>query len=500
MKNKLLLKLFFGTAVIISLHYVVKPAPRVLFKINMTGINNPDSLSIVGNLSPLSNDKPILMEGPDAEGFYSISLSFPDSVSGRQLKYSYRYGNKKYDIGRSVILGKDQPQTIIDKWGYLDGMSANVKPSPGIDVFQTDTPEEAAELSRPFVGITTDGKPIKNLFPIKKTGVNITPIKKAVGNFLNAITKEQREKCSFPIESNEWRKWHNIDFYKRTGIGFEELTAKQKDLAFEILKASLSPKGVQKSTDIMKMEEQLAFLTNDYKRYGGNKYWLVFMGTPSDTDPWGWQLDGHHLVINYFLQGDQVVMTPTFMGSEPTYIDSGKNKGLRTFKAEEEKGIAFYKSLTREQKDKATIWHSKDQNFNQSEAFRDNAIIATTGIPAKELSAGQKTALLDLIEEYVGNMKEGPAKVKMEEVRSHIDETNFTWVQGMDINSPFYYRIHSPVILIEFDHQAPVAIWDRSKPHPGPVKSHIHTVVRTPNGNDYGKDLLEEHLEKDHQH
>ena len=228
MKNKLLLKLLFGTIVIISLHYVLKPASQVTFKINMTGISNPDSLGIVGTLPPLSMDKPILMEGPDAEGFYSISLSFPDSVAGRQLRYSYRYGNRKYDVGRSIKLEKDQPQTITDKWGYLDGMSANVKPSPGIDVYQADTPEEAAELSRPFVGITTDGKPVENLFPIKKTGVNIKPIKNAVNTFLNAITKEQREKCSFPIESNEWRKWHNIDFYKRTGIGFEELNATAK--------------------------------------------------------------------------------------------------------------------------------------------------------------------------------------------------------------------------------------------------------------------------------
>jgi len=498
MKNKLLLKLLFGTALIVSLNYVLTPAQQVIFKINMAGINNPDSLGIVGTLPPLSMNKPILMEGPDVQGFYSVSISFPDSATGQQLNYAYRYANKKSDIVRRIIIEKDQLQTVIDKWGYLDGMSANVKPSPDIEVRQTDTPEEAAELNRPFIGITTDGKPIEKLFPIKKTGVNITPIKNAVNDFLNAITKEQKEKCSFTIESNEWRKWHNIDFYKRTGIGFEELNAQQKDLAFDILKESLSPKGLQKSKDIMKMEEHLAFLTNDYKRYGGDKYWLVFMGIPSDTEPWGWQLDGHHLVINYFVQGDQVVMTPTFMGSEPTYMESGKNKGLRTFKTEEEKGIAFYSSLTQEQKDKATIWHNKDLNFNQAEAFRDNAIIATTGIPAKELSGSQKKALLDLIAEYAGNMKEGHAKIKMDEVKLHLDETHFAWVQGANINSPFYYRIHSAVILIEFDHQTPIAIWDRAKPRPGPVKNHIHTVVRTPNGNDYGKDLLKEHLKKHH--
>lgn len=61
--------------------------------------------------------------------------------------------------------------------------------------------------------------------------------------------------------------------------------------------------------------------------------------------PWGWQMDGHHLVINYFVLGDQVVMTPTFMGSEPTFIAQGEHQGLRTFVDEEQKGLDFYQSL-----------------------------------------------------------------------------------------------------------------------------------------------------------
>ncbi|MYE80980.1 MAG: DUF3500 domain-containing protein, partial [Gammaproteobacteria bacterium] len=59
----------------------------------------------------------------------------------------------------------------------------------------------------------------------------------------------------------------------------------------------------------------------------------------------------------------------------------------------------------------------------------------------------------------------------------------------------FYYRIHSPVIMIEYDHQPLVAMDGPD----GPVRNHVHTVVRTPNGNDYGKDLLRQHrLEQPH--
>jgi hypothetical protein len=34
-----------------------------------------------------------------------------------------------------------------------------------------------------------------------------------------------------------------------------------------------------------------------------------------------------------------------------------------------------------------------------------------------------------------------------------------------------------------------------------PSRDHIHTVVRTPNGNDYGRDLLRQHYaQHDHAH
>jgi hypothetical protein len=89
-------------------------------------------------------------------------------------------------------------------------------------------------------------------------------------------------------------------------------------------------------------------------------------------------------------------------------------------------------------------------------------------------------------------MDDGHAKVKMDEVRSHLDNTYFAWIGGTEAASVFYYRIHSPVILIEFDHQTPANLRQPGGSN-GPNREHIHTVVRTPNGNDYGKDLLRQH-------
>ena len=120
------------------------------------------------------------------------------------------------------------------------------------------------------------------------------------------------------------------------------------------------------------------------------------------------------------------------------------------------------------------------------------------GIPGSELTGAQKQDLLNLVEVYVSTLAPGHSAVRMAEVAQHINTTYFSWVGSSEDDAVFYYRIHSPVVLIEFDHQNPVGT-PRPEGAEGPLRQHIHTALRTPNGNDYGKDLLRQHL-IDHPH
>jgi hypothetical protein len=86
----------------------------------------------------------------------------------------------------------------------------------------------------------------------------------------------------------------------------------------------------------------------------------------------------------------------------------------------------------------------------------------------------------------------------MSEVAARIEDTYFAWIGGTQDDSVYYYRIQSPVILIEFDYQTPIGL-RHLYPAGVPNREHIHSVVRTPNGNDYGKDLLRQHYEQ-HSH
>src|SRR5262245_23092160 len=347
-------------------------------------------------------------------------------------------------------------------------------------------------MAEPFKGITTDGKIIPGLFKIHSTGVTTRPVRVAAENFLKGLSEEQRKKTLFPVGDDEWRKWDNRHFPPRQGVSFKEMSEPQRKLAFDLFRVGLSAKGLQKTEDIMKLNETLAELTNNFNEYGQWLYWVTVMGTPSDRDPWGWQLDGHHCIINYFVLGDQVVMTPNFMGSEGVKAESGKFKGTTVMQDEQNKGMKFYGALNPEQQTKATIRTDKSSNSNLSKAYRDNIVLDYAGISASQFNDQQKRLLEDLILEYVGNMDNGHARVKMDEVRQHLDKTYFAWIGGTDPNGVFYYRIQSPVILIEFDHQRPVALART----PEPTRNHIHTVVRTPNGNEYGKDLLRQHYER----
>lgn len=358
---------------------------------------------------------------------------------------------------------------------------------------------ESTHLSQDFTGISSSTGIEKGLFPIQATGVSTKGLQTATEAFLSTLNADEKEKILFDIQDEEWRKWSNVDngIYKRQGISLKAMSPTQKEAAFLLLQESLSLKGLQLSKDIMKTDQRLKEIKNGNKDFDEELYFFSIFGQPSQEEPWGWQLDGHHLVINYFILGDQVVMTPTFMGAEPVVTKAGKYQGNTLFQDEQNIGLAFMQALPAALQAEASITKEKPGNNNQTEAFRDNQIIDYEGLSVAKLDSAQQEELLNLVALYVNNMREDHAGIKLEEVRDHITDTWFAWVGDTKETSVFYYRIHSPVILIEFDHQVPVGVPSDLL---SPSRNHIHTVVRTPNGNDYGKDLLRQHLEEHHSH
>jgi hypothetical protein len=371
---------------------------------------------------------------------------------------------------------------------------------------QKQTPAELAErfrqmsedserkgLADPFKGITTSGQVMPGLFEISPSGVSTGPVRNAAERFIATLTSVQLSRTMFPADDVQWRKWMNQHFYAKQGVSFAEMTEAQREAAFGLMHASLSAKGFELTRNVMRLNETLAELADEHAFLGEWLYFITIMGKPSASEPWGWQFSGHHVTINYFVLGDQVVMTPLFLGSEPVRATSGKYKGVVILQQEQNDGLQMLRGLTGAQQKQAVLNFSKAGNNNLTEAFKDNVVLDYAGLRANDMESAARRRLRDLVQLYVSNLDEGHTRVKMNEVDRHLDHTWFSWIGGTEADSAFYYRVQSPVILIEFDHQRPANLAKFAADPTKPTQQHIHCVVRTPNGNDYGKDLLRQH-------
>jgi Protein of unknown function (DUF3500) len=344
-----------------------------------------------------------------------------------------------------------------------------------------------AGLAEPFRGVAI-GEIVPGQFAIAETGASLASLVEAARSFLAALAPGQRAAASFAIDDEAWRQWSNIHpWLMRHGICLADLGGDQRAAALALLRESLSAAGYQSARDVMRLNEHALEITGKPEEYGEWFYWVSVFGTPGRDEPWGWQIDGHHLNLNCFVLGNQLVLTPCFMGSEPVLARFGKYEGTRVFAAEEERGHALMRALSAEERQRATIGADLPSELLTA-AFNDNRRIEPAGILHAELAPEGRERLEALLATYTGRIRPGHAEIRWNEVRRRLDATYFAWIGACDEASPFYYRIMSPVILVEFDHQSGI-VYDNDKPS----RDHIHTVVRTPNGNDYGKDLLRQH-------
>jgi hypothetical protein len=123
-------------------------------------------------------------------------------------------------------------------------------------------------------------------------------------------------------------------------------------------------------------------------------------------EPWGWQIDGHHLNLNDLVLKDHVVMTPASSGVEPATADRGPYAGLREGDAERRNGLELIRALSLPQPKQAMICkamlatdlpperYTPQDGCQPSVSFKDNVVIPSEGIRADALTPGQRGLLL----------------------------------------------------------------------------------------------------------
>ncbi len=399
----------------------------------------------------------------------------------------------------------------------LGGVGARPAGLPIVDgILFTDLlpPVAAHELSaalrnwrEPYVGVTTAGVIDENLYPLLETGTVCTGAVEVARGFLASLRPYQRMVANLPVDADEWRLWTNaLPVWTPKGLNLERLTEQQRGLALAVMEASLSPAGFDTVRSAMRLNGALGELIDEYRdSLTEFSYYFTVFGEPSVTEPWGWQLMGHHVDLNCVFVGSQLVFAPVFVGAEPVFARSGAYAGTTVLDLETSRGLALRRALSNAQEESFLLGDSllaadlPDElagPFNGRHlagAGADNLVLPYEGLRGDEMTLEQQRLLLDLVSVYVQRLPEKHAELKLRQVRDHLDETRFAWRGQQGDTSAFYYRIHSPVLLVEYDNHPGIFL-----DNPEPERFHVHTIVREPNGNDYGKRLLAQHYAQHH--
>lgn len=276
----------------------------------------------------------------------------------------------------------------------------------------------------------------------------------------------------------------------------DELTTEARDGIMSILRATLSPEGYEKATSAMRINGFLGELVKSPSVMNEYSYNFVLFGEPSSTDAWGFSFYGHHLCLNIFLHQTQIIIAPWFTGAEPNIIDSGPYKGTRILQVEDKAGLELMQSLSADQQSKAQIykqlrdpampkgrWNHDDQR-HMCGAYRDNRVVPYEGILVSELNSAQQSLVNTILNEYLLYLPQPARSLRLKHIQSLFAETYFSWIGGFGDADAFYFRIQSPVIIVEFDHHSGVFLTNKE-----PARFHIHTLLRMPNAGDYGMAL-----------
>ncbi|MGY1829185.1 DUF3500 domain-containing protein [Geodermatophilus sp. SYSU D01180] len=352
----------------------------------------------------------------------------------------------------------------------------------------------------PFRGVTEDGtlRPEVHRWERARPGEEapVAAMVEAAEALLSLLSPEDRERVSYAVDAPEWQTWANPEFLQfDTGLRLEFQPPAVRAAALALVRASLSPEGADLVHAAMLVNGFLGDVVGLPALLGEWSYNLALYGTPDPRTPWGWQLYGHHCAVNVLVVEGRMVVSPVFVGAEPDEIDDGPHAGVSGLFADRiAAGLAVMAALTPEQRAAATVYeqmvdpamppgrvHPGDER-HLAGAFQDNRVVPVEGVRCSELSEQARARVLDVVATFLALLPAGPRAARLREVEAHLDETWFSWIGGSEPGDVFYYRVQSPVVVAELDHHCGVFL-DYDTPQP----FHVHTVLRTPHGNDYGR-------------
>jgi len=351
-----------------------------------------------------------------------------------------------------------------------------------------------------FRGVTEDGTLREGLFELTPAEPGeeapVEAMVAAAHDLLAVLDDDGRKRIAFAADDVEWQTWANPEFMQfDTGLRLDLQPAEVREKALALVRASLSPEGYELAHAMMLINGFLGEVVDLETVLNEFSYNIALYGEPDLRAPWGWQLFGHHCAVNCLVVEGRMVVSPVFLGAEPDEIDDGPHAGLADVFADRiELGTALMAALPAEQRRAATIYermvdpamppgrvHPGDER-HLAGAFQDNRVIPFEGVRVAEMPPEAQRLAVRIAASFVRLLPAGPRAARLREIEAFLDETWFSWIGGAEPGDVFYYRLQSPVVIAELDHHCGVFL-DYDTPQP----FHVHTVLRTPHGNDYGR-------------
>ncbi len=333
------------------------------------------------------------------------------------------------------------------------------------------------------------------------------------------------------------RAWDDKDrttwFYTPTDHGGLPIGAQrptQQRLTMQLVAGGLSEAAYNTVAAVIGLEnilDRVEGFQRDWGRERGRDpglYWLRLFGAPG-ADRWGWRFGGHHVSLNYVIEGGRLVSaTPCFIGADPARSALLGGGELAPLRAVEEAARSLAGTLTEAQLRQALLhpfapsdiisgnrarltvpaemihmnegrlWGGLlddprmrqiaeliDQNAEAASGYQaddhDRLAIraAPSGLAAADMTSDQQALLYQLVASYESRAPDGV----LSRTPESLDGVHFGWAGPLAAGEPHYYRIHGPELLVEYDNTQRGA-------------NHAHSVWRRPDS-DFGFDVLAAH-------
>jgi hypothetical protein len=285
--------------------------------------------------------------------------------------------------------------------------------------------------------------------------------------FLAKLDPERHKAASFAWNGPEWRNWNyfGIGGYIKPGLRLEQMTRDQKAAAWDLLGSVFSPLGIEKTRNVMILQDVLAASGNGTGLRSSERFSFSVFGTPAERGVWGLRLEGHHLTQSISVRDNRIVsVTPSSFSAYPNRVASGKHAGLNTLKNEEMLARRLVADLPPRLQQRARQSDSALRNI-VSYAGRERANTQKVGVAAADLSTAQRDLLWQLVETYSVEYLV-PALASAQKARVRMGDPNavhFAWYGPNTQEKAFGYRLIADSFVIELGSVDPEA-------------QHLHTI------------------------